>query len=151
MNSNSSQQHFCFVFSAFGGRVCVGQDVDTNYCNDLPSCSAVIVSSASLVREQSTYQGLWGQWGSWSDCSAECGRGFRTRSRKCFSSHGNCEGGCATQFEECENKQCSNLVEVTDWTPWLKSNTTSVGGSWYESRFRFSYKSSGKNSYIIYR
>ena len=59
---------------------------------------------------------------------------------RCYSSQGLCEGGCATQFEECENKKCSDLVEVTDWTPWLKSNETTIGGSWHEQRFRFSYK-----------
>ena len=31
-------------------------------------------------------------------------------------------------------------MEVTDWTPWLKSNETTIGGSWHEQRFRFSYK-----------
>ena len=120
----------------------MGRDVDSQYCSDLPSCSAsqassLVSNSASLVRE--TDKGLWGQWAAWSPCSVECGRGFRTRTRRCYSSQGQCQGGCATQYEECEDKQCSNLVEVTDWTPWLKANNT-VGGSWYEQRFRFSYK-----------
>ena len=128
---------------AFGGRVCVGRDVDSQYCNNLPSCSTAVSvisqnSASSLVRAEP--KGLWGQWATWSDCSAECGRGFRTRTRRCYSSQGVCEGGCATQFEECENKKCSDLVEVTDWTPWLKSNESDVGGSWHEQRFRFSYK-----------
>ena len=31
-------------------------------------------------------------------------------------------------------------MKVTDWTPWLKSNESNIGGSWHEQRFRFSYK-----------
>lgn len=126
---------------AFGGRVCVGRDIDSQYCTDLPPCisSSIVSNSAALVRKQDK-GGLWAQWTDWSDCSAECGRGFRTRTRRCYSSSGLCEGGCAKEFEECENKQCSDLMEVTDWTPWVKTNLSKVGGSWYESRYRFTYR-----------
>lgn len=134
---------------SFGGRVCVGRDVDTQYCTNLPSCNTdvSIISSASLVRESSS-KDLWGQWGSWSECSAECGRGFKTRSRKCFSGREECQAGCSVEYEECENKQCSNLVEITDWTPWLKGNSSDIGGSWTEKRFRFSYKAPSQASEI---
>lgn len=132
---------------AFGGRVCVGRDVDSQYCDNLPSCSSDVSiisprqTASSLVRDVQKSSSLWGQWSQWSSCSAECGRGFRTRNRKCFSADQleQCQGGCATEYQECENKQCSDLVEVTDWTPWLKANS-SIGGSWIEQRFRFSYK-----------
>jgi semaphorin 5 len=124
---------------AFGGRICVGLDVDNQYCSDLPPCttSAVASRSAALVKDN----GLWAQWSAWSECSAECGHGFRSRTRRCYSSQGTCEGGCAKEFEECEDKMCSDLMEVTDWTPWLQSNQSEIGGSWYEKRFRFSYQS----------
>ena len=127
---------------AFGGRSCVGRDVDSQFCTNLPPCSTAvsIVPPIAGKAVQPKERGLWGQWEAWSACSVECGRGFKSRSRRCFSSQGECMGGCATQYEECENKQCSDLVEVTDWTPWLVSNRSSVGGSWYEKRFRFSYK-----------
>ncbi len=127
---------------AFGGRSCVGRDVDNQYCDDLPPCNQILPASrsqnsAALTRET----GQWAQWNAWSDCSAECGRGFKTRNRKCFGNTGTCDGGCAKEFAECENKKCSELMEVTDWTPWLRSNTSSVGGSWYETRYSFTYKS----------
>ena len=126
----------------FGGRRCIGRDVDTQFCEDLPPCTdsdsaAAAAASASLVRE-SMLGGRWTGWAEWSQCSApECGKGFRTRERKCFDN--NCVKGCNKQYEECEDKKCSELLDVTDWTPWIKSNS-SLGGAWYEKRFRFTYR-----------
>ena len=124
---------------AFGGRRCIGRDVDTQICDDLPPCTPTkSAASASLVRE-SALVGNWAGWSEWSECSAaECGKGFRTRRRKCFDN--NCGKGCDKQYEECEDKKCSGLMDVTDWTPWIKSNS-SLGGAWYEKRFRFTYRS----------
>jgi semaphorin 5 len=123
---------------AFGGQICVGLDVDNQYCSDLLPCTAVNSKSVTLVKDDDQ---LWGQWSAWSKCSADCDRGFRSRTRMCFSGQGTCDGGCAKEFEECEEKKCSDLMEVTDWTPWLRSNQSVDGGSWYEKRFRFTYQS----------
>ena len=52
-------------------------------------------------------------------------------------------------YQECEGtrtdcRESSEVMEVTDWTPWVKSNS-SVDGAWYEKRFRFSYRSAGSS------
>ena len=132
----------------FGGKGCIGRDSDQKYCDDQPACSSIspaagAASSASLIR-----QGSWTQWTQWSDCSAICGKGFRNRSRKCYGD-GECLGGCDRDYQECEGPrtdcaETSEVMEVTDWTPWVKSNS-SVDGAWYEKRFRFSYRSAGSS------
>jgi semaphorin 5 len=128
---------------AFGGEGCIGRDVDSQYCDDLPPCSAssspAAASSAALVRH-----GSWTQWAEWSECSALCGKGFRLRTRKCYGA-AECVGGCDRDYQECEGrrKDCSSVssdvMEVTDWTPWIRSNS-SINGAYYEKRFRFTYR-----------
>lgn len=56
---------------AFGGRVCVGPDRAELYCSHLPPCP---------VPKQPPIDGAWGPWGSFSECSAECGGGYKIRS-----------------------------------------------------------------------
>ena len=72
----------------------------------------------------------------------------RTRSRACYGD-GECSGGCDKDYQECEGTrtdcaESSEVMEVTDWTPWIRSNS-SVNGAWYEKRFRFSYRSAGSS------
>ena len=118
----------------FGGKKCVGRDTDDQLCTGLPKCGEG--SGGSTAAAVTT--GRWGSWGEWSECSADCGRGFMTRKREQVS-----EGlvsGCDTEYSECEGREgCAGVSDVTDWTPWVKTNT-SVGDSWYEKRFRFSYR-----------
>ncbi|TRY69068.1 hypothetical protein TCAL_11284 [Tigriopus californicus] len=124
---------------AFGGKTCIGPDLDTRYCSDLPPCAAlshISTASASLVREDVS---RWTDWTEWSRCSARCGKGFRSRQRQCFGLQ--CSGSCSKEFEECESTECSDLLEVTDWTPWIRTNGSAWdGGSWSEKRFRFNYQ-----------
>lgn len=55
---------------AHGGRVCVGPDRAELYCSHLPPCP---------VPKQPPIDGAWGPWGSFSECSAECGGGYKIR------------------------------------------------------------------------
>ena len=126
---------------AFGGNGCIGRDVDTQYCEDQPPCTGEqSQSTAALVK-----QGAWARWSEWSECSALCGKGFRTRVRKCFGAATCGGGGCDKDYQECEGRRrdcsasTSDVMEVTDWTPWIRSNS-SVSGAWYEKRYRFTYR-----------
>ena len=118
---------------AFGGHTCVGRDVDTQFCNDLPPCNSFQSPSAVV-----TSTDRWSEWSEWSSCSVDCGPGFKSRQRKCYGDA--CSSGCSKEYDTCENKKCSDQVDVTDWTPWIKINSTQSG--WNEKRFRFSYRGS---------
>jgi chondroitin sulfate proteoglycan 4 len=127
--------------------VCVGRDVDTQFCANLPSCSDVAAASAVAPAASSARQtsgvlaNRWTAWSEWSKCSVECGVGFRSRTRKCYGAE--C-AGCDTDFEQCENRHCSELMEITDWTPWVRlggNSSVDTPGSWHEKRFKFTYRS----------
>ena len=50
--------------------------------------------------------GAWGSWDTWSQCSAECGTGTRTRSRRCDSPEPTA-GGNDCEGESDENENCN--------------------------------------------
>ena len=79
----------------------------------------------------------YSDWSDWSACSAECGPGFRSRHRDCADGGGSadCTSSCSKEYQSCEVKKCTDTLDVTDWTPWVKS-----GPEGNETRFRFSYR-----------
>ncbi len=66
------------------GRKCVGIDMDEGSCENLPACTGHDSSSSSEAIV-SNIIGQWGTWGSWSECSTDCGKGYRSWRRTCLS------------------------------------------------------------------
>ncbi|XP_053387294.1 A disintegrin and metalloproteinase with thrombospondin motifs adt-1-like [Mercenaria mercenaria] len=66
----------------------------------------VIILFASTTKTD----GSWESWQMWSNCSADCGGGFRTRSRTCSnpspSPFGRYCQGNSIDIDSCENKTC---------------------------------------------
>lgn len=119
-----------------GGRVCVGQERTEIYCHSLPHCPSY---SALPV------DGGWSEWGSWGRCSASCGTGIRRRQRSCTrpvpKNGGSPCPGCEESTETCGNWPCPEIRELTQWTPWLKLNTS--GDSSIQRRFRMECVATG--------
>ena len=55
----------------------------------------------------------WGTWSSWSGCSASCGGGRQSRSRRCLN--GNICIGKNKEFRDCNMQRCSGreLIIIT--------------------------------------
>lgn len=127
---------------AHGGRVCVGPDRTEMYCPSLPPCPQP---------KQNPIDGVWGPWGQWSECSAQCGGGYRHRRRKCDDpapQNGGLDcAGCNIDYEVCNPQQCAEVKKMGPWTPWLvQYNATTTDGGHLEKRFRFSCKSGGSDA-----
>lgn len=123
---------------AHGGRVCVGPDRTEMYCPNLPPCPQP---------KQNPIDGAWGPWGQWSECTAQCGGGYRHRRRKCddpMPQNGGMEcTGCNIDYEVCNPQPCVEVKKIGPWTPWLvQFNATTADGGHLEKRFRFSCKAS---------
>ncbi|XP_053387774.1 fibrinogen C domain-containing protein 1-like isoform X2 [Mercenaria mercenaria] len=74
------------------GRFCQGNSIDIESC------------------ESKNCDGSWDSWQMWSNCSADCGAGFRTRSRTCTnptkSPFGRYCPGHSIDIESCVNETC---------------------------------------------
>ncbi|CAH2095397.1 unnamed protein product [Euphydryas editha] len=118
----------------FGGRVCVGLDVQDMYCNNLPPCPDPALAPVD---------GSWSPWGPWSLCTGTgCGpaAGSRERRRVCDKpapQHGgaDCEGP-PTEKQTCDLRPCE-LRKATAWTPWVQIPSNTSDGSYTEKRFKF--------------
>ncbi|KAG7500941.1 hypothetical protein JOB18_034952 [Solea senegalensis] len=91
------------------GTLCSGALRETRMCNNTASCPGEPGITGSV-------HGLWDEWSSWSLCSVTCGRGSRTRTRKCVN------GGVAVicgrpeiQTKLCNIAVCPVTGDYTDW------------------------------------
>ena len=75
---------------ANGGADCEGEETQTRWCS----------KGACQV------DGGWSDFGDWSDCSAECGDGFQTRSRSC-NNPAPANGGAECEGKETETRSCN--------------------------------------------
>uniref|UniRef100_A0A8C4HKH5 Adhesion G protein-coupled receptor B2 n=1 Tax=Dicentrarchus labrax TaxID=13489 RepID=A0A8C4HKH5_DICLA len=97
------------------GTLCSGALRETRMCNNTASCPV---------------HGLWEEWSSWSLCSVTCGRGSRTRTRKCV----NGGGAVACGRPDIQTKLCNIAVcpvegQWLEWGPWSGCSVTCNTGT----------------------
>ncbi|XP_061305742.1 adhesion G protein-coupled receptor B2 isoform X6 [Pezoporus flaviventris] len=103
------------------GTLCSGLLRETRTCNNTATCPV---------------HGAWEEWSPWSLCSVTCGRGARTRTRRCVAPR---RGGKACEGPELQAKPCNIASCQADskWGPWnhwsLCSKTCDTG---WQRRFR---------------
>ncbi|XP_048738660.1 properdin-like isoform X2 [Ostrea edulis] len=85
-----------------------------------------------------TVDGNWGNWMGWSQCSADCGGGTRTRTRRCNyppPSHGgkDCPGP-GVKEEPCNEDPCSVDGHWGQWSQFSLCSATCGSGTMMRSR-----------------
>uniref|UniRef100_A0A4W6EC21 Adhesion G protein-coupled receptor B2 n=1 Tax=Lates calcarifer TaxID=8187 RepID=A0A4W6EC21_LATCA len=110
------------------GTLCSGALRETRMCNNTASCPGETGITGSV-------HGLWEEWSSWSLCSVTCGRGSRTRSRKCV----NGGGALACGRPEIQTKLCNIAVcpvegQWLEWGPWSRCSVTCNTGTQQRQR-----------------
>ncbi|XP_028452519.1 adhesion G protein-coupled receptor B2 isoform X3 [Perca flavescens] len=110
------------------GTLCSGALRETRMCNNTASCPGEPGITGSV-------HGLWEEWSSWSLCSVTCGRGSRTRTRKCV----NGGGAVACGRPESQTKLCNIAVcpvegQWLEWGPWSRCSVTCNTGTQQRQR-----------------
>uniref|UniRef100_A0A672FJ71 Adhesion G protein-coupled receptor B2 n=1 Tax=Salarias fasciatus TaxID=181472 RepID=A0A672FJ71_SALFA len=100
------------------GTLCSGALRETRMCNNTSSCPV---------------HGLWEEWSSWSLCSVTCGRGSRTRTRKCVDGAVVC-GRPEIQTKLCNIAVCPVEGQWLEWGPWSRCSVTCNTGTQQRQR-----------------
>ncbi|CAM9775427.1 unnamed protein product, partial [Bubo scandiacus] len=103
------------------GTLCSGLLRETRTCNNTATCPV---------------HGVWEEWSPWSLCSVTCGRGARTRTRRCVAPR---RGGKACEGPELQAKPCNIatcLVEGQwlEWGAWSRCSVTCANGTQQRTR-----------------
>uniref|UniRef100_A0A672FQH0 Adhesion G protein-coupled receptor B2 n=1 Tax=Salarias fasciatus TaxID=181472 RepID=A0A672FQH0_SALFA len=85
------------------------------------------------VFQAQTVHGLWEEWSSWSLCSVTCGRGSRTRTRKCVDGAVVC-GRPEIQTKLCNIAVCPVEGQWLEWGPWSRCSVTCNTGTQQRQR-----------------
>ncbi|XP_029919412.1 adhesion G protein-coupled receptor B2 isoform X9 [Myripristis murdjan] len=110
------------------GTLCSGALRETRMCNNTASCPGEPGITGSV-------HGLWEEWSSWSLCSVTCGRGSRTRTRKCVNGGGATPcGRPETQTKLCNIAVCPVEGQWLDWAPWSRCSVTCNTGTQQRQR-----------------
>ncbi|KAK7100531.1 A disintegrin and metalloproteinase with thrombospondin motifs adt-1-like [Littorina saxatilis] len=104
-----------------GEKSCSGDDAEKEECS----------SSACPVY-------TWETWGTWTACSATCGEGQRSRSRRCVDSESGGQGRAQCKGDENETARCNmERCAVYSWETWGAWTSCSVScGGGQRSRSR---------------
>ncbi|XP_028284208.1 adhesion G protein-coupled receptor B2 isoform X7 [Parambassis ranga] len=110
------------------GTLCSGALRETRMCNNTASCLGEPGITGSV-------HGLWEEWSSWSLCSVTCGRGSRTRTRKCGDgSEAVTCGRPEIQTKVCNIAVCPVEGQWLEWGPWSKCSVTCNTGTQQRQR-----------------
>uniref|UniRef100_A0A087XTH8 Adhesion G protein-coupled receptor B2 n=1 Tax=Poecilia formosa TaxID=48698 RepID=A0A087XTH8_POEFO len=102
------------------GTLCSGALRETRMCNNTVSCPV---------------HGQWEEWSSWSLCSVTCGRGSRTRTRKCMDGGGVTPCGQPDiQTKPCNIAVCPVEGQWLEWGAWSKCSVTCNTGTQMRQR-----------------
>lgn len=85
----------------------------------------------TMKKKVCTYQQyfikVWTKWSTWSKCTTTCGKGTRTRSRKCLNKNGKCKGKY-DEKADCEQAVCNVSCKWCQWSEWTRpANNTTCG------------------------
>ncbi|NXY11578.1 AGRB3 protein, partial [Pteruthius melanotis] len=103
------------------GTLCSGLLRETRTCNNTATCPV---------------PGVWEEWSPWSLCSVTCGRGARTRTRRCVASR---RGGKACEGPELQAKPCNIAIcpvegQWLEWGAWSRCSVTCANGTQQRTR-----------------
>ncbi|NXD72127.1 AGRB2 protein, partial [Eolophus roseicapillus] len=103
------------------GTLCSGLLRETRTCNNTATCPV---------------HGAWEEWSPWSLCSVTCGRGARTRTRRCVAPRRGgkaCEGP-ELQAKPCNIASCQVEGQWLEWGAWSRCSVTCANGTQQRTR-----------------